>query len=429
MPLALRFPPVVLTSVLLAACGANSPDVVVIDDDSSNPAAAASRDAGGADTRVAPDAANSDGAGGSTASKDAAGSKGQAGADVVDGAPPGPVLPPFWATSTMLDESALFVRDSSAVNATANLLFVPETIVSVQSCDGKVAFEQGVDFAWDPGTRLLTLTAGSRMPSKTYAEMHPPLGSPQSLPAADGQSGLFFSEGHVFRDLQVQITYRHAETWQGTTSSFAGDRLPRTLGRLNRGEPISLVALGDSITQGYNASGFVGVAPFTSPYAGLVADVLRQRYGSQVTLKNLGQAGQASAWGIGMVAQVVAQNPDLVLIAFGMNDGGDPAVFANNIAQIVAGVRSGAPSAEFILVATMAANPEATGGNAAFFPASRDALAGLATPGVALADVTGVWLDVVQKKKFTDLTGNGINHPNDFGHRLYAQVIASLLVP
>ncbi|MBX7074950.1 MAG: hypothetical protein K1X71_17550 [Pirellulales bacterium] len=28
-----------------------------------------------------------------------------------------------------------------------------------------------------------------------------------------------------------------------------------------------------------------------------------------------------------------------------------------------------------------------------------------------------------------DLTGNGLNHPNDFGHRLYAQTILALLVP
>jgi len=27
------------------------------------------------------------------------------------------------------------------------------------------------------------------------------------------------------------------------------------------------------------------------------------------------------------------------------------------------------------------------------------------------------------RKTHHDLTGNGINHPNDFGHRLYAQVI------
>ena len=26
-------------------------------------------------------------------------------------------------------------------------------------------------------------------------------------------------------------------------------------------------------------------------------------------------------------------------------------------------------------------------------------------------------------------TGNGVNHPNDFGHRVYAQVLSALLIP
>ena len=32
-------------------------------------------------------------------------------------------------------------------------------------------------------------------------------------------------------------------------------------------------------------------------------------------------------------------------------------------------------------------------------------------------------------KQDWDLTGNGVNHPNDFGHRVYAQVLSTLLVP
>ncbi len=50
------------------------------------------------------------------------------------------------------------------------------------------------------------------------------------------------------------------------------------------------------------------------------------------------------------------------------------------------------------------------------------------TAGAVLADVTSLWRDVLTRKGVYALTGNGVNHPNDFGHRLYAQVILSLLV-
>jgi acyl-CoA thioesterase-1 len=41
---------------------------------------------------------------------------------------------------------------------------------------------------------------------------------------------------------------------------------------------------------------------------------------------------------------------------------------------------------------------------------------------------TSVWEEFLKRKKDADLTGNGVNHPNDFGHRVYAQVIAALLL-
>ena len=36
------------------------------------------------------------------------------------------------------------------------------------------------------------------------------------------------------------------------------------------------------------------------------------------------------------------------------------------------------------------------------------------------------WLELLQRKPFHDLSGNNVNHPNDFSHRLYAQVIGEL---
>ena len=61
------------------------------------------------------------------------------------------------------------------------------------------------------------------------------------------------------------------------------------------------------------------------------------------------------------------------------------------------------------------------------FPAYRDALAQLCGQGAVLADMTTLWTDLLARKSDFDLTGNGLNHPNDFGHRLYAQMILALL--
>ena len=50
-------------------------------------------------------------------------------------------------------------------------------------------------------------------------------------------------------------------------------------------------------------------------------------------------------------------------------------------------------------------------------------------PAFELADLTAVWSEMLERKKDWDLTGNGVNHPNDFGHRVYAQVRCELLKP
>ena len=50
-------------------------------------------------------------------------------------------------------------------------------------------------------------------------------------------------------------------------------------------------------------------------------------------------------------------------------------------------------------------------------------------PAFELADLTAVWSEMLKRKKDWDLTVNGVNHPNDFGHRVYAQVICELMTP
>jgi hypothetical protein len=57
------------------------------------------------------------------------------------------------------------------------------------------------------------------------------------------------------------------------------------------------------------------------------------------------------------------------------------------------------------------------------FFAYRDALQGIVQDGESLVDMTEIWRQLLDHKHDLDLTGNGLNHPNDFGHRLYAQAI------
>lgn len=335
---------------------------------------------------------------------------------------------PMWRMTTMTGDTMLFIKDADGGTATASLWFVPSSAPALSSATGEIRYEIGRDFTWAAGSRTIVLTPQSRIPFKTAAEMHPAPGSPQSMKTKDNEA-LFFSEGHVFHDLQVAANYDHAGSWNGPVPKFAGQQLSRTLARLKARRPVTVVALGDSITQGYNASGYVQAKPMQPSYPALFTTGLQTHFQTDVTLVNLAVAGKESGWGLSQVPKVVAAKPDLVIIAFGMNETGKtPAKFSEQIRAIIDEVRKTLPDAEFLLVAGMAGNPEWPALRGAAFPEFRDALGALCGQGVALADVTSLWLHLREHKGFADLTGNGVNHPNDFGHRIYAQVLLATLI-
>ena len=51
-----------------------------------------------------------------------------------------------------------------------------------------------------------------------------------------------------------------------------------------------------------------------------------------------------------------------------------------------------------------------------------------AVNGIAVCDLTSLWNEMLRRNRDSDLSGNGVNHPSDFGHRVYAPAILTLLV-
>ncbi len=231
--------------------------------------------------------------------------------------------------------------------------------------------------------------------------------------------------------MQTMVTYRKdSEAWPVSMPSFNADSLPITINKLRDGNPLSIVLLGDSISTGCNASAWGNEAPYQPAYQDLLVEHLRAHYQASVSLNNLSVSGTATPWGITMIEQVTSHRPDLVILAFGMNDsaGITAEEYGQNIATIIADTRARLPHCEFILIASMLGNRDWTTLHHDVFPKYRDELAAVCEPGIVLADMTSVWAEILKYKKDSDLTGNGVNHPNDFGHRIYAQVLSALLV-
>jgi len=342
-------------------------------------------------------------------------------------------LRPFWLSTTMHGESVLFIQDPGDSLPRAALLVPPTRILSVCSSSGAVTYQEGRDYVWKPGTQEIVLPPGSAIGFKSPQDLRRPAKSQRFvLTHRDGNGEILFGGGHEYHDMQTTVTYEHApDAWSGPRPSFAGERLPRTIERLRNKRPLTIALLGDSISTGCNASGWAKTAPFQPPYQDLLVLNLRAVYGAPVTLQNLAVGGTDTAWGLANIGPVIQAQPDLVILAFGMNDAAGRLApeYQANIRAMIDTVSKSCPEAEFILVASMLGNKDWTALRHERFPQYRDALAELCRPGVALADMTSLWTELLVHKQDWDLTGNGVNHPNDFGHRLYAQVLSALLIP
>jgi lysophospholipase L1-like esterase len=321
----------------------------------------------------------------------------------------------------------LFVKKEGGP-AEARLIFAPTRIVKVESASGETVYLEGKDYMLEGGK--FVLPEGSGIPFKTEAELRPPTTTP-GTPGyirlrGHPDTGLLFGEGAFFHNMQTCVTYSHKETWNGPVPEPAAENLPKTLAKLKAKQKIILGVSGDSISAGGNASKFTKAPPFQPAFPELVANGLESRFGAEVSLKNRAVGGWNSKQGFADSAKLAEEKPELVIVAYGMNDNFETPVFILNIKGIMEGIRASNPDVEFILVAGMCGNNDWAPIRPEKFPAYRDALKALRAEGVAVADVTSLWIELMKRKRFLDLTGNGVNHPNDFAHRLYAQTILSL---
>lgn len=202
-------------------------------------------------------------------------------------------------------------------------------------------------------------------------------------------------------------------------------RLKQTRARLEAGGPFKVIAFGDSITCGGDAT--EERLQFTRRYAQWLQETFPT---AQITFENGATGGDSTVSGLARLEEkVLTRAPDLVLLGFGMNDhnihGPEPEAFHDNLVNIVNTVRN-RTGAESILFSAFPPNPDWKYGThrmELFAAATKRAAE---TAGCAFADVFAVWSKMLERKDCSSMLGNNINHPSDFGHWLYFEALRSV---
>lgn len=241
---------------------------------------------------------------------------------------------------------------------------------------------------------------------------------------------LFFAESSEISDKQYTVKYRHSGKWAGHIPQKAKGKLSAMTEKIKNGDDFTFAFFGDSITVGANSSGtdWINVPPYAPIWPKMVCRELERRHGGRITYVNHAVGGKTSDWGVEEFQKLFeGQAADLFLIAFGMNDQTNPR-FEENIRTMMKYAFEKNPACEIVLVSTMLPNKYAKG----FFNGQdkqEEILKKIADEydSVVLAPVTSVHTELLKNKCYFDMTGNGVNHPNDFLAAVYAQTVLSVL--
>lgn len=334
------------------------------------------------------------------------------------------MMKPFWSGDTIYREAVVL----SGPNTASVLLYPPKQILSVTNYNGSVAYEQGADYT----IAGRAITQRSVRPSATYV-------AKQGVRGNGTPNGLI----NIAATSWTYVTYvpdrsdwNPIELWNSSSIAI----LPRTRMLLQQRKPLTVQALGMSLTAGLNVSGFAGdpknfppTDPYMRGYVDMFCEELRMRYGSDVTMFNSSCGGKTIAWAEKYCEALVNPNqPDLVLIDMGMNDiwgTTTGAAFRASMSATIQKIKSGCPNAEFILIGNMLPDVTAPGapsdGETWMYEFLRQMNA-LATSGIAVFDMTTMSDTLYARKGPACFTSNSL-HPNDYMARWYAQGLSALV--
>ncbi|MFN6127435.1 MAG: GDSL-type esterase/lipase family protein [Planctomycetota bacterium] len=341
---------------------------------------------------------------------------------------------PAWASPIVHRESSILLQDQDQLPS-ARLAFPALEILKVQLASRagslqEVRYQEGVHWRLSDNRSILEWIGPIPCEPIRGEQLFVPEGSPNSYKHRTGnpQQNLLYAPGKWFHERNLEITYQRADA-NPIPRNKPAPTLVRSLEKLRNRSKFVLAISGDSISTGLDASGTTMSPPNQPGYPDLVAAQLTKDFGAEIELVNRSVPGWSIANGLSDLDKLLACKPDLLVVAYGMNDVGrrDPAWFADQARKIEANAKEVMPDLEILWVTPMLGNREWVHTPREMFFEYQRALRQVVSPGDALADVTGVWEILSRQKHDLDYTGNGLNHPNDFGHRLYAQSILECL--
>jgi len=367
-------------------------------------------------------------------------------------------MAPIWCGNEVINETCMFLGDEGE----SRLLYDADEIISVRNYSLEVEFKPGIDYVYDKKKNTIKRLKNG---NAAYIEKSLYYSKNQAFPFElitkdeNGDPKSTYYNEEIYKH-QISVTYKHSDSWNRFYQECHKSTFKTLSSKLNKGEDVTFMFLGDSITYGASASSILHNAPNTPTWAQMFTQYLAKKYDyniryiapnipntpevpCDITNRNSGTITYVNTavggWqvGNGIDSYDVHIRPfiekygcDFFLLGFGMNDANQVPENEKKLQRVIVDkVLEQSPKSAILLLSTMVPNPEAINGwygtNATFEPCMTELAKDLRDEGFEadIACMTTMSNTILERKKFRDYTGNNINHPNDFFTRVYAQVV------
>lgn len=338
-------------------------------------------------------------------------------------------LIPIWEGDTVYDESVMVIEDKDGFIPLQSLAYEALSILSVKNAELTKSYNEGVDYALKDGK--LEILNNSSIYHMSYDEYYPKEDLAGKCFGTDNGFTTWQEEGFLHKR-QISVTYTHKPN--DIYQPIRKNRKTDILSRLNNKENLKFLFYGDSITFGWNCSKLADLSPNLPSWGELTVKGLSAKFGyndTSIEYINTSVSGTSVNWGLENVKQRVCEyNPDMVFIAFGMNNPKtDPDIFKDTLEKMITKIRNTSPLCNIGLVATTLPNPEIVstrGHRHLYLPLLWQIAENF--DNIVVCDMTTLHTKLLAKKPYFHMTGNNVNHPNDFLMRQYVAMALDALI-
>lgn len=349
-------------------------------------------------------------------------------------------IQPYWKGNVIYNETVMLIDDGETISG--KLLHNAIKVLSVRDFSWEREYVNNIDYKIEGNTiTRLENSAISYLTTENLSGINilQPYRQVSSIANIETDyvvmAGTIYTEGTLVYGHQISVSYVYdvREENPDIFASYQNTDLPKLKAKLSSGENVNISIIGDSVSEGCSSSKMFERAPYMDNFIQLAVNGLNDEYSGTISLTNHSKGGMTSAWGTAstQIDSIVNASPDVLYIHFGINDCGAQTgknIYRDNIESIILQVQNELPDCEFVIITAFTPNP---------LSYDQDMLEGYwekmrilkgEIDNVEILDMYSISKEMLKTKKYMDVTGNGINHLNDYSARLYTMnILASLI--